>query len=228
MPALPIAICNLCSAPVVRLHPGDGGERCVRCLSTYRHRSLGRVIQAEDPDPSIAIYELSATGALHRWMHKRFTNLTVSEYFDDATPGEVRGEVQNQDVERLTFPDASFDLVTSTEVFEHVPDDAQGFREVFRVLRPGGMHAFTVPLADVPSTVERARRLPDGTIEHLTEPEYHGDRYRGLGKVLAFRTYGLDVVDRMAAVGFHASIARITSRRNGIPHGKVVVGRKPS
>jgi SAM-dependent methyltransferase len=228
MPALGLAICNLCSAPVVRLHPGDGGERCVRCLSTYRHRSLGRVIQAEDPDRSIAIYELSATGALHKWMRRRFANLTVSEFFDDLEPGAYRDGVQCQDVERLTFPDASFDLVTSTEVFEHVPDDAQGFREVFRVLKPGGMHAFTVPLADVPQTLERARRREDGTIEHLTEPEYHGDRYRGLGKVLAFRTYGLDIVDRMAAAGFHASIARIVSRRNAIPHGKVVVGRKPS
>jgi ubiquinone/menaquinone biosynthesis C-methylase UbiE len=32
-------------------------------------------------------------------------------------------------VQRLSFADASFDLCTSTEVFEHVPDDRAGLRE---------------------------------------------------------------------------------------------------
>jgi SAM-dependent methyltransferase len=228
MPRVPFAICNLCSAPVVRLHPGDAGQRCVRCLSTFRHRALGRVIQAQNPGRSTAIYELSATGALHRWLKREFPNLTVSEFFDDVEPGGYRDGVQCQDVEQLTFADESFDLVTSTEVFEHVADDTKGFQEIFRVLRPGGMHAFTVPLAERPDTLIRAVRRESGEIEYLTEPEYHGDRYRGVGKVLAFRTYGRDIVDRLTDAGFDASILRISSRRNAIQLGKVVIGRKPS
>ena len=39
---------------------------------------------------------------------------------------------------RLPFPDASFDAVFSTDVFEHVMDLDQAFHEIFRVLRPGG------------------------------------------------------------------------------------------
>ena len=40
--------------------------------------------------------------------------------------------------ERLPFPDASFDLITSNDVFEHVADLRQTLLECLRVLRPGG------------------------------------------------------------------------------------------
>ena len=37
------------------------------------------------------------------------------------------------------FDDESFDLVTCMNVLEHIPDTAQGLREIKRVLRPGGV-----------------------------------------------------------------------------------------
>jgi SAM-dependent methyltransferase len=39
---------------------------------------------------------------------------------------------------RLPFADASFDAVLSTDTFEHVMDLNLAFREIYRVLRPGG------------------------------------------------------------------------------------------
>jgi SAM-dependent methyltransferase len=39
---------------------------------------------------------------------------------------------------RLPFPDASFDAVLSTDTFEHVMDLHLAYREIARVLRPGG------------------------------------------------------------------------------------------
>ncbi len=97
--------------------------------------------------------------------------------------------------------DASFDVCTSTEVFEHVPDDARGFAEIRRVLRPGGFFVFTVPLSPGAATVERAA-LRDGSVHHVLPPVYHGDRVRGRGKVLVFRDYGMDIAERLRRQGF--------------------------
>ena len=44
---------------------------------------------------------------------------------------------------RLDYDDASFDVVTSNGVLEHVPDDAASVAEIHRLLRPGGTFAVT-------------------------------------------------------------------------------------
>jgi len=46
--------------------------------------------------------------------------------------------VQKGDLQALSAPDASFDVVLLNEVLEHVPDDRLALREVARALRSGG------------------------------------------------------------------------------------------
>ncbi|HIA01233.1 MAG TPA: class I SAM-dependent methyltransferase [Myxococcales bacterium] len=120
---------------------------------------------------------MSSRGALYRFLRRRVADLTCSEYFDQVSPGQYVDGIQCQDVEQLSYPDDSFNLCTSTEVFEHVADDSKGFAEVARVLRRGGLFVFTVPMTGSEQTVERAERTADG-VRHLLEPEYHGDRLR--------------------------------------------------
>jgi len=48
-------------------------------------------------------------------------------------------------IEQLPFDDNSFDLVTALDVMEHLDDDLAGFREIQRVLRPGGRALVLVP-----------------------------------------------------------------------------------
>jgi SAM-dependent methyltransferase len=57
----------------------------------------------------------------------------------------ARYEVVRGDLLALPFPDASVDRVMASEVLEHIPDDATAMAEIFRVLRPGGRVAVTVP-----------------------------------------------------------------------------------
>jgi hypothetical protein len=50
-------------------------------------------------------------------------------------------------------------------------------------------------------TVERAVLVED-RVEHLLPAEYHDDHIRGRGRVLCFRNYGMDIVNRLKAQGF--------------------------
>ena len=195
--------CPFCGPTMLlRLRRAETGIRCLRCAASAVHLSLGWALAPQVARmPRWHAYELSSRGPLVDWLRRHCADLVLSEYIDDVAPGTHCSGVRCEDVQRLSFATASFDLVTHTEVFEHVPDDAQGFRELHRVLRPGGLMAFTVPLHDVERTVERAR-LSAGELEHLLPPAYHSDLLRGAGRVLCFRDYGRDIVGRVAAAGF--------------------------
>jgi SAM-dependent methyltransferase len=210
----------------VKFLDNEVGIRCLRCRATPITLSLIEVLRGRLPGlADLDVYEMSSRGPLVKYLGGKAKSVTTSEYFDDVLPGHFRDGVQCQDVTALTFADECFDLCTSTEVFEHVPDDAAAFNEVRRVLRPGGRLMFTVPIGDHP-TVIRARADSKGNVIHLQPPEYHSDRLRGEGKVLCFRNYGTDIVSRLTDCGFEeADLIWPKGRWFGVAR-RVVLARK--
>ncbi len=66
--------------------------------------------------------------------------------FERAAQAASRvGKVVNAAGEALPLPAATFDLILSHEVLEHVQDDAQAVREMVRVLKAGGRLVLFVP-----------------------------------------------------------------------------------
>ncbi len=58
---------------------------------------------------------------------------------------EAQAETVKGDALDMPFDDASFDRVIAAEIFEHIPHDTAGMAELYRVLKPGGIAAVTVP-----------------------------------------------------------------------------------
>ena len=54
-------------------------------------------------------------------------------------------DVRDYDGKTIPFPDASFDLVFSSHVLEHLTDEPRLYSEMARVLRPGGTAIHVVP-----------------------------------------------------------------------------------
>jgi ubiquinone/menaquinone biosynthesis C-methylase UbiE len=84
------------------------------------------------------------------------------------------------EVGALPYPDATFDLVLSTLSQHHWPDPEAGFREIRRVLRPGGI-ALTYDMRPLLRRAAPAIRAAFGR-----EPERSGTR-GGLARVLLAR-----------------------------------------
>jgi SAM-dependent methyltransferase len=64
---------------------------------------------------------------------------------DEARATGAYEELIQCEGSRIPFPADTFGTVFSNSVLEHIPDVAAVFREVHRVLRPGGHFYFTVP-----------------------------------------------------------------------------------
>ncbi len=64
------------------------------------------------------------------------------------------------DISLLPFSSNSFDLITSNMVFEHLADPENQLKEIFRILKPGGLLIFHTPNASS-YLVPLARLFPD-------------------------------------------------------------------
>ncbi len=58
--------------------------------------------------------------------------------------------LHNTNIYALPYADNTFDAVILSEILEHVEDDVAALKEIYRVLKPGGVAAITVPNADYP------------------------------------------------------------------------------
>ena len=161
--------------------------RCTSCRSTAISLSLLSCVKNLILDKKEAhVYELSYHGAVFNYLRENFRNFYYSEYFSTEVRGSYVGNVRNEDVQHLTFEQNKFDLVTCSEVFEHVPNYMEGFAEVRRVLKPGGRFAFTVPLFATEVTEQVCAINDDGSLKWSGEPEFHDSRVTGVKTVPVF------------------------------------------
>lgn len=154
--------------------------------------------------PESSIYLTEQVTQTFRYFSSNYRNTIGSEYLGDSIPlGEVNlSGVRNENLCSLTFSSESFDAIVSLDVMEHIPAYSDAFRECYRCLRPGGKLMWSAPfLAGSEENVIRARLGEDGEIQHILEPEYHGDPLTQ-GGVLCFTHFGWKVLDELKSAGF--------------------------
>lgn len=195
------------------------GKKCLVCSSSRRNRHMasaiireirrrtgaeGRSLSEITRDPraaTIDIAEINSCGLMSRYLD-RLPRRRLSEY------GSKDPSIPHEDVQRLTYADASFDLVLTSDTLEHVPDFDLALRETLRVLRPGGTHIMTVPVVrDGRPTRSRARLKSDGSLEHLLPPSFHSDSvHRDRMDFLVFSEFGDDIVERIRIAGYQLEL----------------------
>jgi len=194
---------------------------CSACGSIPRERALMRVIKQFFPNyAELRIHESSPVG---RGVSKRLADECPSYSSSFLLENVALGQVDTQsgrrceDLERLTFDDEQFDLLVTQDVVEHVFDPNAAFREIGRVLKPGGAHIFTVPLVNGTKASERrANRTSPGEIEHYMDPDYHGDPTSPDGALVTMN-WGFDIASSIISeTGMPTIIVQIDDLDAGI------------
>jgi SAM-dependent methyltransferase len=201
--------------------------RCLTCGTNATNLSLIPVIKSHAAHSNVyMVWEMSTYGAVLAFLKRTFHHVASSEFFSEVPSGEIVNGTLSQDVQNLSFRDESLDLITSNQVFEHVPDDIRGYSECFRVLKKGGALIFTVPLYDYATTQQLAAIGLDG-IKFFGEPEYHDSRTDGPESALTFWRHSYhDICERVSKVGFSARLVDVTIAKSQQVPMKVIYATK--
>ncbi len=217
-------------------------SNCANCGAKLRARRMAQVILetypvGAPPAPARSLAEWMRSQEAQRLriaeinliegLHEQLTGLSSfqsSDYHPGAGPGEMIEGIRSEDLTRLTYADACFDLVLTSESLEHVPDLSAALREIHRVLAPGGLHIFTIPLLPtVEKTSTRTEVRPDGSLEHVAPRICHPGGDVGYP---VFTEFGVDVPEILHHAGFDVTIHFGPTTENDL--AQVYVCRKGS
>ncbi|MDX1488005.1 MAG: class I SAM-dependent methyltransferase [Acidiferrobacterales bacterium] len=212
-----------------------GALICTTCKkgSVPRERALAIILERRAPNwREQVIHESSPSErGISLKLREQCRNYVGSHYYPNHPFGTVVKGFRNEDIENQTFPDNAFDLVITLDVFEHVFQPGAMTREIFRTLKPGGLYICTFPIRpyQVKSHQPRVKKAADGTLEHLEEPEIHGNPISGDGALVTF-DYGYEIHKMIPHwAPFEVEITRFNKRSAGVlgEYTEVIVCTKP-
>lgn len=172
--------------------------RCSGCNSIPRERVFVRVLKSMYPNfRELRLHESSPGGRdTTKMLQRECANYSFSHYFPHVQLGEDDPDTgfRCENLEQLTFADNTFDVFLTQDILEHVMDPEAAFREIGRVLKPGGAHIFTAPLQNrFKPSERRASLLDNGEIHHLKDPKYHGNPVNRAEGSLVVMDWGYDI-----------------------------------
>ena len=231
--------CPVCSAAVQFGAFGDNPReagRCGACGATNRQRQIGFVLrrilgvpsaEALVPPASVRIVNTEARGPVHTVLSCHPAYIATEYWGPEHEGGSTVNGTRHEDLQALSFADASTDIMLSSDVLEHVPDAYAAHREIYRVLQPGGWHVFTVPFHEAEADDVRAV-LRGGRPVLLAPALYHEDPIRPQDGTLVWRIFGHEMLERLRAIGFTVRLHRLFVPGCGIigPGAIVFAARK--
>ena len=99
---------------------------------------------------------------------------------------DIRANITN-----LPFEENTFDIIFCNHVLEHIQDDTKAMKELYRVMKKGGMGVFQIP-----QDLNRETTFEDNSITDKKE------RAKIFGQYDHVRIYGLDYFTKLRSIGF--------------------------
>jgi predicted SAM-dependent methyltransferase len=147
VPNSSVGRCNLCDGETFSAQGARSAVRCESCGSLERTRLaylFMRSLQMLNRRSSVLHF------APERGLHAHFSQSSCYEYVAcDYDPSRYPSGVRKVDLKRdlPTFASESVDLVIHNHVLEHIACNyGYVLAQLDRVLKPGGLHVFSVPI----------------------------------------------------------------------------------
>jgi SAM-dependent methyltransferase len=177
-------------------------------------------------DPHIALKD-QVSGNIAIWILETGTlsealpaaTVYATEYLgDEHFSGKMVSGIRHEDAMNPSFSDNTLDVILSSDVFEHIPDPYMAHEALFRRLKPGGSHIFTVPFVDDWKADQVRARIIKGQLVHYHEKVFHGDPLRSEG-ALVFTIFGREMISRLERIGYNVTVNRVHCTSFGILGG---------
>ncbi|MET0462393.1 MAG: methyltransferase domain-containing protein [Chitinophagaceae bacterium] len=126
---------------------------CPSCMSKNRDRLVKDLLDNYVEFKAKKILHFSPEKALFNYLSPS-ANVTTIDIF----PGfyhSIDRKIIYGDATNLDFPDGTFDIIIANHILEHIPDDRQAMKEIYRTLRTGGVAILQCPWSEsLPTTIE--------------------------------------------------------------------------
>lgn len=178
---------------------------CPKCFPHPRHRLiyllLRRILHNQSVSKRIHVLHIAPEKSIELAL-KSVKNIQYLSI--DLDP---RRAMQVENLEKLTLPSNTYDIILCLCVLEHVADDSSAVKELRRVLHKHGLC-----IIDTPVDTSRDSTLEDPTVVSPT------DRTLMFGQDDHVRKYGRDFPQRLQKLGF--KVEKFTSEKI-VPNSKV-------
>ena len=194
-------ICPLCGFRAKSFLPGGlhtkrKNAKCPRCGCVERHRILWRFFINKNivlNEVNKSLLHFAPEPALEKRLKAILPKYKTSDFGTNYSDYSF-------DLTKINCPDNQWDYLICFHVLEHVCDDREAMREMYRVLRPGGTAFIQAPIwpSESHQTFENS---------NILDPR---DRQITFGQDDHLRIYGLDIIDRLEESGFAVEIVRFS------------------
>ena len=206
-------ICSLCGTEQLfsKQHRSlREGYKCKSCRCSLRYREQASTIVSifgndqvntlealskQSTFKELAIYEPQINSPFVKYFSK-FKKYARSWYWEDVPIGSFKDGIKCQKLSKLSYSNDLFDLVISSDIMDLCREPLQAFKEIWRVMKPGGYYIFTIP-ALKPMSEKTVFRVDtsDKKDSFLQPPIYRKE-------FLVYTVFGNDFLDQVANIGF--------------------------